>query len=237
VFNHLFKLAQRLAPLIGLAAWLVLAAGLYWSLVKAPADYYQGEVARLMNLHVPLAKTSLAAYSVAFIASIAYLWKRAALADQIAHASIAVGIVFTGCTLMSGSIWGKPTWNAWWTWDARLVSFAVMFLMMAGYLMLRTYVDDPERQARFAAVLALVGFIDLPVIHLSVRWWRTLHQPASFKGAGGIAIAPEMLTSLALMAAGMMLLFTYLTLLYTRRLQLQAQLEQKQRQQLMEFAQ
>ena len=93
MFNQLFKLAQRLAPLIGLAAWLLLAAGLYWSLVKAPADYYQGEVARLMNLHVPLAKTSLLAYSVAFIASIVYLWKRAPLADQIAHAAMAVGIV------------------------------------------------------------------------------------------------------------------------------------------------
>lgn len=237
MFVRIYNLIQRLAPLIGLGAWLLLAAGLYWSLVKAPADYYQGEVARLMNLHVPLAKTSLLAYTVAFLASIAYLWKRTELADHIAHAAIAVGIVFTGCTLMSGSIWGKPTWNAWWTWDARLVSFAVLFLLMAGYLMLRTYVEDPERQARFAAVLSLVGFVDLPVIHLSVRWWRTLHQPASFKGAGGIAIAPEMLTSLVLMAAGMMSLFAYLTLLYTRRLQLQSKLEKKQRQQLMEFSQ
>lgn len=237
MFVRLYNLIQRLAPLIGLAAWLLLAAGLYWSLVKTPADYYQGEVARLMNLHVPLAKTSLLAYTVAFLASIAYLWKRAELADHIAHAAVAVGIVFTGCTLMSGSIWGKPTWNAWWTWDARLVSFAVLFLLMAGYLMLRTYVEDPERQARFAAVLSLVGFVDLPVIHLSVRWWRTLHQPASFKGGAGIAIAPEMLISLALMAAGMMSLFAYLTLLYTRRLQLQSKLEKKQRQQLMEFAQ
>lgn len=233
--ERLYRLALRLAPWLGLLAWLLLAAGLYWSLVRAPADYYQGEVARLMNLHVPLAKTSLFAYLLAFLGSCLYLRKRAALADRIAHASVAIGIVFTACTLMSGAIWGKPTWNAWWTWDARLVSFAVLFLLMAGYLMLRTYVDDPQRQARFGAVLAIVGFIDLPVIHLSVRWWRTLHQPASFKGAGGIAIAPEMLTSLALMAAGMISLFVYLMLLYSRRLELQQAEEGQRRQQMMEL--
>ena len=121
----------------GLLALLVLGAGLYLSLAWAPADYYQGEVARIMNLHVPLVKTSLLAYFTAFVCSILFLLRRNPLYDHLAHAAIAVGMVFTGCALLSGSIWGKPTWNAWWTWDARLVSFAILFLLMGGYLMLR----------------------------------------------------------------------------------------------------
>lgn len=218
---------------IGMTAWIVLAAGLYLSLVWAPADYYQGEVARIMNLHVPLAKVSLLAYLVTFVCSIGYIWRRSALADNLAHASVATGIAFTFCTIIAGAIWGKPTWNVWWTWDARLVSFAVLLLLMAGYLMLRSFVEEHERAARYAAVLAIVGFIDLPIIHLSVNWWRTLHQPASFS-AKGLSIAPAMLTAMLVMTAGMILLYVYLTLLYCRRLELAARLEAKKEQQLRE---
>src|SRR5574340_219146 len=216
-----------------MAAWIALAAGLYLSLVWAPADYHQGEVARIMNLHVPLAKVSLLAYLVTFGCSIGYIWRRSALADNFAHASVASGIVFTFCTILAGAIWGKPTWNVWWTWDARLVSFAVLLLLMAGYLMLRAFVEERERAARYAAVLAIVGFIDLPIIHLSVNWWRTLHQPASFS-AKGLSIAPAMLTAMLVMTAGMTLLYVYLTLLYCRRLELAARLEAKKEQQLRE---
>lgn len=224
---------QKWRNVIGMAAWIVLAVGLYLSLVWAPADYYQGEVARIMNLHVPLAKVSLLAYFVTFVCSILYIWKRSALADNLAHASVAAGIVFTFCTIMAGAIWGKPTWNVWWTWDARLVSFAVLLLLMAGYLMLRSFVEERERAARFAAVLAIVGFIDLPIIHLSVKWWRTLHQPASFS-AKGLSIAPDMLTAILVMTAGMSLLYVYLTLLYCRKLELSALLDAKKSQQLRE---
>ena len=215
--------AQRWREMIGAAAWLVLAAGLYLALVWAPADYYQGEVARIMDLHVPLAKTSLLAYLVTFVCSILYLWKRHPAADRLAHASVGVGIVFTFGTIAAGAIWGKPTWNVWWTWDARLVSFAVLLLLMASYLMLRAFIDERERAARFAAVLAIVGFVDLPIIHLSVRWWRTLHQPASFS-AKGPSISPDMLAAMAVMTVGTVLLYVYLTLLYARRLELQGEL-------------
>ncbi|MDP2829592.1 MAG: cytochrome c biogenesis protein CcsA [Sulfuricellaceae bacterium] len=211
--KFLFSSAWR--DRIGLLALLVLAVGLYLSLVRTPPDYYQGEVARIMNLHVPLVKTSLLAYFVAFVASILFLWKRRDEYDVLAHASVAVGAVFTLCALLSGAIWGKPTWNAWWTWDARLVSFAILFLLMAGYLMLRAFIEDADKQARAAAVFALVGFVDLPIIHLSVQWWRTLHQPASFS-AKGLSISPDMMLALASMAIGMSLLYAYLTLLYAQ---------------------
>lgn len=226
-------LLQKWRNAIGMTAWGVLAAGLYLSLVWAPADYYQGEVARIMNLHVPLAKVSLLAYFVAFVASLLYIWKRGALADNLAHASVATGIVFTLAAILTGAIWGKPTWNVWWTWDARLVSFAVLLLLMAGYLMLRSFVEERERAARYAAVLAIIGFIDLPIIHLSVTWWRTLHQPASFS-AKGLSIAPDMLAAILVMTAGMVLLYVYLTLLYCRKLALAAQLAAKSEQRLRE---
>jgi heme exporter protein C len=196
----------------GVLALLTLCIGLYLSLVWVPADYYQGEVSRIMNLHVPLVKVSLLAYFVAFVSSILFLWRRDPIQDHLAHASISVGVVFTACALLTGAIWGKPTWNAWWTWDARLVSFALLLLLMAGYLMLRAFIEDHERRARFAAVFAIVGFVDLPIIHLSVKWWRTLHQPASFS-AKGLSISPDMMTALLVMTAGMVLLYLYLTLL------------------------
>jgi len=218
---------------IGMAAWTVLAIGLYLSLVWTPADYYQGEVARIMDLHVPLAKVSLLAYFVTFICSILYLWKRHPAADQLAHASVGAGVVFTFGTIVAGAIWGKPTWNTWWTWDARLVSFAVLLLLMAGYLMLRAFIEERDRAARFAAVLAIIGFIDLPIIHLSVRWWRTLHQPASFS-AKGLSISPDMLMAMAVMTAGMVLLYGYLTLLYARRLELQGLLDSRRERELRE---
>lgn len=228
-----FLFSSRWRDRIGLFALLVLSAGLYLALVRTPADYYQGEVARIMNLHVPLVKVSLLAYFVAFVASILFLLKRRSEYDLLAHASIAVGTVFTVCALLSGAIWGKPTWNAWWTWDARLVSFAILLLLMAGYLMLRSFIEDPDKQARSAAVLAIVGFIDLPIIHLSVQWWRTLHQPASFS-AKGLSISPDMLTALVVMAAGMILLYAYLTLLYVQSLHYSALLQAEQEHKLLE---
>jgi heme exporter protein C len=228
-----FLFSFRWRDRIGLLALLVLSAGLYLALVRTPADYYQGEVARIMDLHVPLVKVSLLAYFVAFVASILFLRKRRSEYDLLAHASIAVGAVFTVCALLSGAIWGKPTWNTWWTWDARLVSFAILLLLMAGYLMLRSFIEDPDRQARSSAVFAIIGFVDLPIIHLSVQWWRTLHQPASFS-AKGLSISPDMLIALVVMAVGMILLYGYLTLLYAQRLHYSALLQAEQERRLRE---
>ena len=210
----------------GLAGGLCMTIGLYLGLVKSPPDYYQGEVVRIMYLHVPLAQTSLFAYATLFISSIWYLWKRDPLIDNAAHAAAGLGVFFTSAALVTGSIWAKPTWNTWWTWDPRLVSFTVLLLILIGYLMLRMFIDEPERQARFAAILAIVGGVDLPIVKFSVEWWRTLHQPLSISPRG-VSYSTDMLLPLGIMAVGVSLLFAYMLMVRTQLLYLQQLLEAK----------
>ena len=205
---------------------LLLAVGLYLGLVTSPPDYYQGEVVRVMYVHVPFANASLLAYVVLTLTSIWYLWKRDPLVDNMAHASAGIGVVFTVGTLITGSIWGKPTWNTWWTWDARLISFTILLLILIGYLMLRTFIEDKDKEARFAAVLAIVGFVDLPIVYFSVEWWRTLHQPLSISPRG-LSIAGAMLVPLLLNSLGFYLLFTYMVGVRTQLLYLRQLLESK----------
>jgi len=210
----------------GAAGGLCVAGGLYLGLVTSPPDAYQGEVVRIMYLHVPLAQTSLFAYATLFICSLWYLWKRDPVIDNAAHAAAGIGVFFTAAALVTGSIWAKPTWNTWWTWDPRLVSFTVLLLILIGYLMLRMFIDEPERQARFAAILAIVGGIDLPIVKFSVEWWRTLHQPLSISPRG-ISYAGAMLIPLAVMAVGISLLFVYMLMVRTQMLYLKQLLEAK----------
>jgi len=210
----------------GISGGLCVAVGLYLGLVTSPPDAYQGEVVRIMYLHVPLAQTSLFAYATLFICSVWYLWKRDAVIDNAAHAAAGLGVFFTASALVTGSIWAKPTWNTWWTWDPRLVSFTVLLLILIGYLMLRMFIDEPERQARFAAILAIVGGIDLPIVKFSVEWWRTLHQPLSVSPRG-VSYAGAMLTPLIIMALGVSLLFTYMLMVRTQMLYLSQLLEAK----------
>ncbi|HXZ25660.1 MAG TPA: heme ABC transporter permease CcmC [Nitrospiria bacterium] len=210
----------------GAAGGLCVAIGLYLGLVTSPPDAYQGEVVRIMYLHVPLAQTSLFAYTTLFICSLWYLWKRDPVIDNAAHAAAGIGVFFTAAALVTGSIWAKPTWNTWWTWDPRLVSFTVLLLILIGYLMLRMFIDEPERQARFAAILAIVGGIDLPIVKFSVEWWRTLHQPLSISPRG-VSYAGAMLIPLAVMAIGISLLFVYMLMVRTQMLYLKQLLEAK----------
>ena len=210
----------------GVAGGLLTVTGLYLGLVTSPPDYYQGEVVRIMYVHVPFAQSSLLAYTVLFGASAWYLWKRDPLIDHVAHAAAGIGVFFTSAALVTGSIWAKPTWNTWWTWDPRLVSFTVLLLILIGYLMLRMFIDERERQARFAAILAIVGGIDLPIVKFSVEWWRTLHQPLSVSPRG-VSYSGEMLTPLLLMAIGISLLFTYMLMVRTQLLYLRQLLDAK----------
>ena len=205
---------------------LLLVIGLYLGLVTSPPDYYQGEVVRIMYVHVPFANASLLAYVVLTFASIWYLWKRDPLVDNMAHASAGIGVAFTVGALITGSIWGKPTWNTWWTWDARLISFTILLLILIGYLMLRTFIEDKDKEARFAAVLAIVGFVDLPIVYFSVEWWRTLHQPLSISPRG-LSIAGAMLVPLLLNSLAFYLLFTYMVGVRTQMLYLRQLLESK----------
>ncbi|MBF0187453.1 MAG: cytochrome c biogenesis protein CcsA [Magnetococcales bacterium] len=209
---------QRLAKwqlLVGLATVILLAVGLWMSLA-APLDFQQGNSVRILYAHVPSAKMSLLIYLFVTGASIAFLWKKSETADILAEAAVPVGAAFSAVTLASGSIWGKPMWGAWWAWDARLTSMLVLLIIYVGLMALRNAFDDQGKAARATAVLAIIGAIDLPIIHYSVTWWRTLHQPASFDGPGKISVQGPLLTPLLVMSAAFILLGIYLVLLNAR---------------------
>ena len=164
---------------LGALALISVLAGLYWGLLKAPPDAYQGEVQRIMYLHIPSILTAYLSFFLVFIGSSLYLWKREKRDDILAYSAAEIGVLFTALTIVEGSIWGKPTWGVWWTWDARLTLTAILLLIFAGYLMLRSLTEEENRAASSAAVLGIIGFLDIPLIHMSVYWWRTLHQPPS----------------------------------------------------------
>ncbi len=193
---------------LGAVTVVALAAGLVAGLGLAPPEVTQGNVQRIMYLHVPSVWVAYVAFAVVFVASIAYLAKRADAADRLAHASAEVGVVFTGVTIATGSIWVKPTWGTWWTWDARLTSVSILFVMYLGYLLLRGMIDDRERGARYAAVLGIVAAFNIPLVHFSVIWWRTLHQPPSLMTPGP-AMPRVIITALLVNFVAFSLLYVY----------------------------
>ena len=194
---------------LGLLAAFGLLTGLYIGFFYAPPDAVQGEVQRIMYLHVPLILVSYLAFFVVFVMSILYLMRRQERHDAIAHSSAEIGVLFTALAIAAGSIWGRPTWGTWWTWDARLTTTTILLLIFIGYLMLRTLVDDPSRGATFSAVLGIFGFLDIPIIHMSVVWWRTLHQPPSVLRPGPSTVAPDMQVALYANLAAFVLLYGY----------------------------
>ena len=203
-------------PFLAAAAALVLVAALYLALFVAPPDYQQGESVKIMFVHVPAAIMAEGVYYFIAMASFVALVWRHPLADVAAQAAAPLGAAFTLVCLLSGSLWGRPMWGTWWVWDARLTSVLVLFFLYLGYIALANAFDDPGRGARAAAVLALVGVVDLPIIKFSVNWWNTLHQPASILRMGGPTIDPSMLVPLLIMALGFALLFASLLLLRMR---------------------
>ena len=179
------------------------AGGLYAAFALAPADYQQGETVRIMYIHVPAAWLSMACYGLMALSSIGTLVWRHPLADVSARAMAPIGAAFTIICLVTGSLWGRPMWGTWWVWDARLTSVLVLFLIYCGILALWNAFEDPARAGRAAAVMTLVGAINLPIIKFSVDWWNTLHQPASVFRMGGPTIDKSMLWPLLLVAIGM----------------------------------
>jgi len=184
--------------------WAIFAAltiwGLYLGLVKAPADYQQGESFRIMYLHVPSAWVSMLIYtSMAIMGFIALVW-RIRIMEILAMSSAPVGAAFTIIALASGSLWGRPTWGTYWVWDARLTSELVLLFLYLGVIGLYNAIDEPRKAARAACLLALVGAVNLPIIHYSVKWWNTLHQGSSISVTGGSNIDPSMLWPLLIMA-------------------------------------
>jgi heme exporter protein C len=207
-------MANAVLPWCAALTVVLIAAGLYLGLVRSPADYQQGETVRIMYVHVPSAWMALFIYaSIAMASATALIWKHP-LADLIARASAPVGAGFTLICLITGSLWGKPMWGTWWVWDARLTSVLILFFLYLGYIALNNAFDDPTRGARAAAVLALVGAVNLPIIKFSVDWWNTLHQPASLTRLDAPAIHSSMLWPLLAMAVGFTLF--YVTVLIFR---------------------
>jgi heme exporter protein C len=196
------RLATAVLPWISAASAILLAAGVYFALFASPPDYQQGETVRIMYVHVPAAWMALFVYTGIAIASAAALIWRHPLADVAARAASPVGACFTFLALATGSLWGKPMWGTWWVWDARLTSMLILFFLYLGHMALARAFDDPSRGAKAAAVLALAGFVNVPIIKFSVDWWNTLHQPASVLRLGGPSIDASMLLPLLLMALG-----------------------------------
>jgi heme exporter protein C len=194
---------------LGVLALVGIATAVVMGLAVAPDDAEQGDVYRLMFIHVPAAWLAYLAFGVVFVASIAYLKTGRSRWDRLAASSAEIGVLFTALTIVLGSLWGKPIWGTWWTWDPRLTTTAIMLLIYVGYLAVRRLSDNPRRRGRWAAVVGIVGFADIPVVQLSVDWWRGLHQEQSIK-LGSVTIAPVMLWTLLLAVAAFTLLYLYL---------------------------
>ncbi|MBL8833654.1 MAG: heme ABC transporter permease [Rhodospirillales bacterium] len=210
------RLSDRLLPWAAGGAALCLGVGLWNALFVSPADYQQGETVRIMYVHVPAAWMAMFAYANLALAGAATLVWRHPLADVAGRAIAPVGAAFTFLCLVTGALWGKPMWGAWWVWDARLTSVLILFFVYLAYMALNAAFDEPERGARASAVLALVGVVNLPVIKFSVDWWNTLHQPASISRLDAPAIHSSMLLPLLAMAAGYTLFFVAVTLVRMR---------------------
>ncbi|MCC7047528.1 MAG: heme ABC transporter permease [Alphaproteobacteria bacterium] len=198
--GRFLRIAAVVQPIAMGVLAVSLVAGLYLALFVSPADYQQGDSARIMYVHVPAAWMALFVYTAMAVASaVALIWRHP-LAEVIAKASAPIGACFTFVALVTGSLWGKPMWGTYWVWDARLTSVLVLFFLYLGYIALAGAFDDEQRGLRAASILALVGFVNVPIIKFSVEWWNTLHQPASVLRVGGPTIHPSMLWPLLLMA-------------------------------------
>lgn len=188
-------------------------AALVGALAYAPTERVQGDVQRIFYFHVPAAWVAFLAFFVVFVSGVGYLWKRTPGWDVLGRASAEVGVLFTTLVLITGSLWARPIWGTWWSWDARLTTTLVLWLIYVAYLMVRAYAGDTTRGARYAAVLGVVGFLDVPIVHQSVVWWRTLHPgPTVVQQSGEAGMPPAMVQVLLLSLVAFTLLYVYLLL-------------------------
>ena len=204
--KRFMDLSGKILPWLAAGAALALASGLFLGF-NAPPDYQQGTTVRMMFVHVPAAWCAMMAYGLMALASIIGLVNRHPLADVAARTAAPLGAVFTALGLVTGSLWGRPMWGAWWVWDGRLTSFLLLLFLYLGYIALSGAIEDETRAARACAILAIVGAVNLPVIEFSVDWWTTLHQGESILRKGGPTISAVFLWPLFLMALGYTLLF------------------------------
>lgn len=198
------SMPRWLTPL-GIAAFAGVAIAQLFAVATSPADRDMGHLQKIMYVHVPAAWSAFICFAVVLYASVKYLWKRSQRDDLLAAAAAEVGAVFTALTLALGSIWGKPTWGVWWTWDARLTSTAVLLMVFLGYLTLRSVTDDETRRARWSAAVGILGALNVPIVYMSVQWWRTLHQLQSSPKT----LNPTYVTGLRINAIAFLLLLVY----------------------------
>jgi heme exporter protein C len=211
------------ANLIGIAALVTMLIGSFVGLFVVSPDRLQGDVQRLMYVHVPAAWLAFLSFFVVFLMSVLYLIQRDLKWDRAANASAEIGVVFTVLTLALGSMWGKPTWGVWWTWDPRLTTTAIMLAIYVGYLAIRSFADDPDKRARWAAIVGIIGFANVPIVYLSVIWWRTLHQPPSSPRS----VSPEILWTLLFNLLAFTLVYIYLMMRRIRLAKVEGELEQR----------
>lgn len=209
------RLRARLRRMLGVGAGLATATLLVMGLVVAPPDAVQGQPQRLMYVHVPSAWVAYLTFATVLVASVAYLWRRDLRWDARAQAAAEIGAGLTALTLVLGSLWGRPVWGVWWAWDPRLVSTAVLLLVYVGYLGVRGLSADRHVNARRAAVIGVLGFVEVPIVHFSVLWWRSLHQPPTILQAGAPPIAAPMLVALL---TGVVAFTLFAAWIYLRRL-------------------
>jgi heme exporter protein C len=192
-----------------IVAGVLIAVAIVADMVSPP-DRIQGDLVRLMYVHVPSAWIAFLAFGITFAASGLWLWRRQPRFDRLASASAEVGVFFTGLAIVLGSVWGKPVWGVWWAWDPRLVTTALMFFVYLGYLALRRATVDPLARARRSAVFGVAAFVQVPIVHLSVLWWRSLHQPPTVLRPGDPTIDDRMLAALLLSLAAFTVIFVVL---------------------------
>jgi heme exporter protein C len=209
-------------------AWLVLA--LYMIFLYAPQELTMGEAQRIFYIHFPCAMTALIAYLVVFLGSIGYLWKRSRSADDVAYAAAEVGFIFCTCFLLTGSIWAKPAWGIWWTWDARLTSSFVLWLLFISYLILRAYVVNPGQASTLGAVVGIIGFVDAFIDYMAIRWWRTQHPQPVIAGGEGSGLDPRIWRTVFVALGAFLCLFFYLVRQRIRLAEVRRELTQLRRQ-------
>jgi heme exporter protein C len=223
--NYFYELAGKVVPWVALVSLVLFVTGLVWGLAFAPADYQQGDSFRIIYVHVPAAAFSMGVYvAMAVTGGIGLIW-HIKVAAMIARSCAPIGAAFTLLALTTGSLWGKPMWGTWWIWDARLTSELILLFLYLGYMGLQEAIDDRDTAGRAGAVLALVGLINIPIIHYSVEWWYTLHQGATLFKLGRPSISPAMLWPLLIMMAAYALIAATAVLLGARNEVLQRRLE------------
>ncbi len=203
---------MKFSKIIDIAAYAMIIIALYFAFIYAPTEKVMGVIQKIFYFHVASAWIAFFAFFVTFIFSILLLAKGNSFFDDVASASVEIGVIFCSIVLLTGPLWARPVWGVWWTWDPRLTTTLILWFVYVGYIMLRKFTEEEDKRAKFSAALGIIGFIDVPVVFLSIRWWRTIHPNVLQKGGGGLH--PDMKTALFVSLGAFTLL--YLSLLIKR---------------------